>query len=55
MIKVLVVDDHPVFRHGLISILEKLPDVQVVGQATNGVEAVAKIRECQPELPLVRR
>ena len=50
MIKVLVVDDHPLFRHGLISVLEKCPDFQVVGQATNGVEAVAKTRECQPDV-----
>ena len=50
MIKVLVVDDHPVFRHGLISVLEKLPDLQVVGQATNGVEAVAKTKEYQPDV-----
>ena len=50
MIKVLVVDDHPVFRHGLISMLEKCPDFQVVGQATNGVEAVVKTRECQPDV-----
>ena len=50
MIKVLVVDDHPVFRRGLISILETVSDFQVVGQAKNGVEAIARAQECQPDV-----
>ena len=50
MIKVLVVDDHPVFRHGLVSILEKLSDFQVVGQAGNCSEAIAKARELEPDV-----
>jgi DNA-binding NarL/FixJ family response regulator len=50
LIKVLVVDDHPIFRHGLISVLEEVSDFRVVGEATNGVEAVAKTKEYQPEV-----
>jgi len=50
LIKVMVVDDHPVFRHGLVSVLKELPDLKVVGQARNGVEAVAKAREYHPDV-----
>jgi DNA-binding NarL/FixJ family response regulator len=50
VIKVLVVDDHPLFRRGLVSVLEEYPDFQVMEQANNGVEAVAKAKELQPDI-----
>lgn len=50
MIKVLVVDDHPVFRQGLISLLQQYPEFKTVGQANNGKEAVAIAREVQPDV-----
>jgi two-component system NarL family response regulator len=50
LIKVLVVDDHPIFRRGLISLLEYWPELQVVGEAANGIEAVAGIEELQPDV-----
>ena len=53
MVKVFVVDDHPVFRHGLISVLEKYPEFQVVGDAASGLEAVAKIVELQPDIVIM--
>jgi len=40
MIRVLVVDDHKIVREGLASILSEQPDIEVVGQASNGKEAV---------------
>ena len=40
-ISILIVDDHPVFRFGLRSLIEAEPDLKVVGEATNGTEAVA--------------
>ena len=44
MIRVIVVDDHPVVRHGLKQIIEGEPDMQVVEQAANAREAVDAVR-----------
>ena len=53
MIRVLVVDDHPLFRDGLTALLETLPDVVVVGDAGDGEAAVSKAVELQPEVILM--
>ena len=53
MIKVLVADDHAIFRQGLISVLGQFPEFQVVGQASNGSEAVAKASELQPDVVIM--
>lgn len=52
-IRVLVVDDHPVVRRGLVTLLEEAPDVLVVGQAENGHEALAVFRQQQPDVALM--
>jgi len=53
MVRIFVVDDHPVFRHGLISILGKYREFQVIGDAANGPEAVAKIVELRPDIVIM--
>jgi DNA-binding NarL/FixJ family response regulator len=52
-IKVMIADDHPVVREGLSAMLNKEPDIQVVGEAENGAEAVKKASEFQPEVVLM--
>lgn len=52
-IRILVVDDHPVVRQGLIGMLEEVPDLTVVGQAGNGREAVEIFRQQQPDVTLM--
>jgi two-component system response regulator NreC len=47
------VDDHPIFRAGLRALLESQSDVQVVGEAGNGAEAVARAGELCPDIVLL--
>jgi len=52
-IRVLIVDDHPIVRQGLATVLAQQEDIAVVGQAANGVEAVAQARELLPDIILM--
>jgi DNA-binding NarL/FixJ family response regulator len=51
--RILVVDDHVLFREGLISMLENQPDINVIGEAGSVGEAVEKALELKPELILM--
>ncbi|QBD83718.1 response regulator transcription factor [Ktedonosporobacter rubrisoli] len=51
--RLLIADDHPVFRDGLRILLDLLPEIEIVGEATNGKEVVIKASECGPDVILM--
>ncbi len=52
-IRVLIADDHPVFRDGLASLLDPEPDFEVVGRAADGVEAVELAVRLRPDVVIM--
>jgi DNA-binding NarL/FixJ family response regulator len=52
-IRVLLADDHSLFREGLASILNAQPDFEVIGEAGDGLEVLVKARELMPDLILM--
>lgn len=53
LIPVIIVDDHPLMRAGITQLLSLNPDLEVIAQATNGVEAISLINTYQPALVLL--
>jgi two-component system, NarL family, response regulator NreC len=51
--RILIVDDHKIFREGLISMLEKKPDIEIIGQAENGQEAIRLFQELHPDIVIM--
>ena len=49
-VKILLADDHALFRGGVRSLLEEEDDLEIVGEASNGAEALAKVRELSPDV-----
>ena len=52
-IRVFLADDHIVFREGTRALLEKTPDIEVVGEAGDGTETVTRVRELVPDVVLM--
>jgi len=53
IVRVLIVDDHPVTRDGLRSALAEASDIEIVGEAASGEEAIAAAKELEPDLVLM--
>jgi DNA-binding NarL/FixJ family response regulator len=53
VIRLILVDDHPVVRHGIRGMLEAEPDLTVVGEASSGPEGVALAAELRPDIVLM--
>lgn len=53
MIRVLVADDHPIVRNGIVALLQAAPDVEVAGEAAHGAEAVELALRLVPDIVLM--
>jgi DNA-binding NarL/FixJ family response regulator len=51
-VRVLIADDHTLFREGLRALLASVPDIEVVGEAATGQEALVKAGESSPDVIL---
>lgn len=52
-LRILVVDDHPAFRYGIIRLLKQVHEVEVCGEAGDGMEALDAFRRYQPDMVLM--
>ena len=53
MLRILIADDHPVFRYGMRALLGTMPDVEVVGEATTGDEVIQVAETLHPDVVLM--
>jgi DNA-binding NarL/FixJ family response regulator len=53
IIKLVIADDHPLLREGLVQILQKQSNFKVMGEASNGEEAIKLIKEKQPDIAIL--
>jgi DNA-binding NarL/FixJ family response regulator len=52
-IRILSVDDHPLFREGIAIVIQNTPDLALLGEASNAAEALQQFREHQPDITLM--
>ncbi len=52
-IKVLIVDDHQLFREGVVNLLSAAENIEVIAQAEDGLDAVEKVKHFQPDVVLI--
>jgi DNA-binding NarL/FixJ family response regulator len=52
-IRIALVDDHPILRQGIAALISDQPDLQLVGQASNGLEAIEQFRLHRPDIMLM--
>ena len=52
-IRVMVVDDHALFRDGMVSVIRSQPDMEVVGEASDGLEAFIMAQQLKPNVILM--
>ena len=53
VVRVLIADDHPIVREGLRTLIASEPGMEMVGEASNGAEAVSLVRRLQPDVVLM--
>jgi two-component system nitrate/nitrite response regulator NarL len=52
-VRVLVADDHPVYREGIVRAIKERPDLELVGEAADGREALDQIKELEPDVAVL--
>lgn len=52
-VRVILVDDHPVFLAGLHALLDASEDIQIIGEANNGTKAIEVVRQTKPDVVIM--